>query len=65
MIAQHPFKLPLYPFSNYFAFVMLIVIVIFMFINPDTRVSVIVGALVLIFAVVVYLLRHGFDRQRG
>ena len=52
-------------FSNYFAFVMLIVIVIFMFINPDTRVSVIVGALVLIFAVVVYLLRHGFDRQRG
>ena len=64
-MAQHPFKLPLYPFSNYFAFVMLIVIVIFMFINPDTRVSVIVGALVLIFAVVVYLLRHGFDRQRG
>ena len=59
LMANHPFKLPLYPFSNYFAFIMLIVIVVFMFINPDTRVSVIVGALVLIVATIVYLVRHG------
>ncbi len=58
LLTNHPFKLPLYPFSNYFAFLMLIVIVIFMFINPDTRVSVIVGAAVLIIATVVYLIRH-------
>lgn len=58
VMADHPFKLPFYPFSNYFAFIMLIVIVVFMFINPDTRVSVIVGALVLIAAVLVYLYRH-------
>ena len=55
---DHPFKLPLYPFSNYFAFAMLILIVIFMFINPDTRISVIAGALVLIVATIVYLVRH-------
>ena len=55
---DHPFKLPLYPFSNYFAFAMLIMIVIFMFINPDTRISVIAGALVLIVATIVYLVRH-------
>lgn len=58
VMEDHPFKLPLYPFSNYFAFIMLIVIVIFMFINPDTRVSVIVGAAVLIIATIVYLWRH-------
>ncbi|MEY8441676.1 amino acid permease [Lactobacillaceae bacterium 24-114] len=63
LMVDHPFKLPLYPFSNYFAFTMLIVIVIFMFINPDTRISVIVGAAVLIIATIVYLYRHGWQTQ--
>lgn len=57
-LENHLFKLPLYPYSNYFAFIMLIVIVVFMVINPETRISVFVGALVLIVATVVYLLRH-------
>lgn len=57
-LKEHPFKLPLYPWPNYFAFAMLILIVVFMFINPDTRISVIVGALVLITAALVYLIRH-------
>ena len=65
LMVDHPFKLPLYPFSNYFAFIMVIVIVIFMFINPDTRVSVIVGAAVLILAVAVYLVRHGFKNEKA
>ena len=58
LLENHPFRLPLYPYSNYFAFVMLIVIVIFMLINPETRVSVLVGGAVLIIATVVYLIRH-------
>ncbi|WP_057895384.1 amino acid permease [Liquorilactobacillus oeni] len=58
LMTSHPFKLPFYPYSNYFAFIMLIIIVVFMFINPDTRISVIVGALVLIIAALVYLIRH-------
>lgn len=61
LMKDHPFKLPLYPFSNYFAFAMLIVIVIFMFINPDTRVSVIVGAVVLLVAMAVYIHRWGLS----
>ena len=40
---------------------MLALIVIFMFVNPDTRISVIVGALVLIVATIVYLIRYGKD----
>lgn len=58
VMADHPFKLPLYPASNYFALAMLLVIVGFMFINPDTRVSVIVGAGVLVVATAWYLFRH-------
>ncbi|MEL0528393.1 amino acid permease [Lactobacillus jensenii] len=59
LLKNHPFKLPLYPFSNYFAFVMLLVIVGFMFINNETRVSVIAGLLVMIVAAIVYISRHG------
>ena len=62
---DHPFKLPLYPFTNYFAFAMLILIVIFMFINPDTRNSVIAGALVLIVATIVYLVRHKSEFKKN
>lgn len=63
VMEDHPFKLPLYPLSNYFAFLMLFVIVIFMFINHDTRISVIVGAAVLVIATVVYLARHKEDQS--
>lgn len=58
LMKKHPFKLPLYPYSNYFASIMLIVIVIFMFINPDTRISVTVGLAVLVAAVLSYLVHH-------
>ena len=65
LLKNHPFKLPLYPFSNYFAFIMLIIIVIFMFINSETRVSVIVGAAVLIVAALIYIVRHGLKTNKG
>ena len=58
LMAKHPFKLPLYPYSNYFAFAMLLVIVVFMFINPETRISVAVGAGVLLLATLVYMIKH-------
>ncbi|WP_155889571.1 amino acid permease [Ligilactobacillus equi] len=44
-LTDHPFKLPLYPLSNYFVMISLLVILAFMFINPDTRVSVSIGYL--------------------
>ena len=58
LMERHPFKLPLYPYSNYFALLILTLIVIFMFINPETRVSVTVGSIVLIVAAVVYVIKH-------
>ncbi len=59
LMKKHPFKLPLYPYSNYFALIMLVLIVIFMFINPETRISVAVGAAVLIIAALSYVIKHG------
>ena len=47
-MADHPFKMPLYPLSNYIAIIFLVLIVVFMFINPETRVSVTVGAVFLL-----------------
>ncbi|WP_297954018.1 amino acid permease [uncultured Lactobacillus sp.] len=61
LMENHPFKLPLYPYSNYFALSMLVVIVVFMFINPETQISVAVGAAVLIIAALVYVVKHRKD----
>ena len=58
LMENHPFKLPLYPYSNYFALIMLVVIVVFMFINPETQISVAVGAAVLIVAALVYVVKR-------
>lgn len=62
LMENHPFKLPLYPYSNYFALIMLVVIVVFMFINPETQISVAVGAAVLIIAALVYVVKHQKDK---
>ena len=62
LMKNHPFKLPLYPYSNYFALIMLVVIVIFMFINPETQISVAVGAIVLIIAALIYVVKHQKDK---
>ena len=62
LMENHPFKLPLYPYSNYFALIMLVVIVVFMFINPETQISVAVGAAVLIIAALIYVVKHRKDK---
>ncbi|WP_439818619.1 amino acid permease [Weissella paramesenteroides] len=58
LMAEHPFKMPLYPLTNYFALLSLLVIVVFMFINPDTRVSVSIGAGFLILLSVIFFVQE-------
>ncbi|AIF50616.1 amino acid permease [Pelosinus sp. UFO1] len=41
---DHPFKSPLFPVSNYITIIFLSLVLIGMWFNPDTRVSLIVGA---------------------
>lgn len=60
-LRDHPFKMPLYPAYNYFSLIMLALIVLFMFINPDTRVSVSVGVIFLVIMTCIYFYcaKHG------
>ncbi|WP_251546624.1 amino acid permease [Limosilactobacillus caecicola] len=60
-LEEHPFKMPLYPFYNYFSLIMLALIVLFMFVNPDTQVSVSIGVIFLVIMTCIYFYRarHG------
>ena len=58
LLKEHPFKQPLYPLSNYVSLIVLLTIVVFMFINPDTRVSVTVGAIVLVFFSLLFYVKN-------
>lgn len=63
IIQNHPFVMPLYPMSNYLAIFSLFLIVVFMFINPDTRASVTVGFVFLIVLTINFIIK--FRRKRG
>lgn len=56
-MVDHPFKLPLYPWSNYFSLASLIVVLFFMFINPETRISIIIGCVFLIVMAIIFFTR--------
>ncbi|HAT54782.1 MAG TPA: amino acid permease, partial [Lactobacillus sp.] len=58
VMATHPFKMPWYPYSNYFTIFALILVVIFMFINPDTRISVSIGFFVLGLISLLFFIRR-------
>ncbi|WP_125713143.1 amino acid permease [Companilactobacillus kedongensis] len=55
---EHPFKMPWYPFSNYFAIVSLLIILVFMFLNPETTVSLLVGVVFLLVMTIIYFIRE-------
>lgn len=48
LMVDHPFKMPFSPYSNYATLVFLGIVLLFMFINPATRISLIVGIFFLI-----------------
>ncbi|WP_281165827.1 amino acid permease [Liquorilactobacillus sicerae] len=57
-LKNHPFKLAWSPFSNYLALFGLLLTLVFMFINPETRASVIVGCVFLgIMSVIFFVTR--------
>ncbi|KRN93235.1 amino acid transporter [Pediococcus stilesii] len=63
LIQQHPFTMPFYPMSNYLAIFSLLAIVVFMFINPDTRASVSVGAAFLILLSINFAIKHRRSKE--
>ncbi|UBH08679.1 amino acid permease [Macrococcus armenti] len=66
LAANHPFKMPFAPVSDYLAIGFLVLVLIGMLINVDTRVSVIIGIIFLSAMAGVYFLRgfHKLDEGR-
>ncbi len=57
--ADHPFKMPLSPYTNYLTLIFLVVVLGFMFINSETRTSIIIGALFIVIMGVIYFFKYG------
>ncbi|MFB5926243.1 amino acid permease [Latilactobacillus sakei] len=62
-MATHPFKMPWSPYSNYITLAMLCLTLVFMFINPETRISLIVGLIFLVLMIVIYFVKFGRQKQ--
>ncbi|MFD1671093.1 amino acid permease [Agrilactobacillus yilanensis] len=54
IMAEHPFKMPLSPISNWLTLAFLVMTLIFMFINPETRISIIIGVIFLALMSLIY-----------
>lgn len=61
-VANHPFKMPGAPITNYLTIGFLLMVIVFMIINPDTRVSVIIGVVFLAAVTALYFIL-GYDRR--
>ena len=55
---EHPFKMPLSPYTNYLSLAFLAEVLIFMFINPETRISLMIGLIFLIYMTGYYFVRE-------
>lgn len=55
---EHPFKMPLSPYTNYLSLAFLAVVLVFMFINPETRISLMIGLIFLIYMTFYYFVRE-------
>ncbi|WJP97895.1 amino acid permease [Macrococcus bovicus] len=62
LIENHPFKMPGAPVTNWLTIGFLVLVLIFMLINPDTRVSVIIGFVFLAVVTAAYFLL-GYDKK--
>ncbi|REI28349.1 gamma-aminobutyrate permease [Staphylococcus felis] len=63
-VEGHPFKMPLAPFTNYMTILFLIIVLLGMLINGETRVSVIIGFLFLGFMGVFFFMRGYHKRNK-
>ncbi len=61
-MAEHPFKSPLFPYANYFCLLFLVLVTIGMWVNPDTRMSLIAGWIFIAVITAGYFLA-GFQRN--
>ncbi|TDM02260.1 amino acid permease [Macrococcus carouselicus] len=67
LIENHPFKMPGAPVTNWLTIGFLVLVLIFMLINPDTRISVIIGFVFLAVVTAAYFMLgyNKMDKARG
>ena len=63
VMAKHEFKSPLYPYSNYFCILFLVLVTIGMLYNPDTRMS-IFSSWVYMAAVIIAWFACGLNKKK-
>ncbi|UXR71373.1 MULTISPECIES: amino acid permease [unclassified Staphylococcus] len=63
-VKDHPFKMPFAPFSNYLTIAFLVLVLVGMLINGETRVSVIIGFLFLGFMGLFFFMRGYHKRDK-
>jgi len=56
-LVNHPFTMPWAPYSNYVTLVFLVITLFFMFLNPETRISILVGVVFLAIMTVIYFVK--------
>ncbi|KRM69753.1 amino acid H(+) symporter [Apilactobacillus ozensis DSM 23829 = JCM 17196] len=62
-LKNHPFKMPLSPYSNYITLIFLAITLVFMFLNDSTRVPLIIGILFLIVMTIIYFAKYNNKQQ--
>lgn len=65
LLDNHPFKMPWAPYSNYVTLAFLIVTLGFMFFNPETNVSLMVGLVFLIIMAIFYFIKFGKKKPQS
>lgn len=58
LLEGHPFKMPWAPYTNYFAIAMLVLTLVYMVINPETRIPLLIGLAFLLVMSVVFFITH-------
>ncbi|ABB14236.1 amino acid permease [Carboxydothermus hydrogenoformans] len=62
-IKDHPFKAPLSPYSNYLTIIFLVLVLVGMWLNSDTRLSLIIGAAFMALIIISYYV-FGIDKKQ-
>lgn len=57
-MAEHPFKMPFAPYSNYLTLAFLALTLFFMILNPETNISLLVGVVFLAIMTTIYFVKH-------
>ncbi|MFD1485100.1 amino acid permease [Lacticaseibacillus baoqingensis] len=63
-MAAHPFKMPGAPYTNYLTLAFLAVTLLFMILNPETRISLLIGVIYLGIMTAIYFVKHHPKKAR-